>query len=56
MFRKIRCWLQMCPFKAESDSTGCWGQCVDCGKRSGFVSRETFNRLMDAELAERKRN
>jgi D-alanyl-D-alanine dipeptidase len=38
------------------DETGCWGQCVDCGKRFGFVSRRVLASYADLiETQERHR-
>jgi hypothetical protein len=53
MFRKIRCLLQCCPFQTQSDETGCWGECVDCGKRVGFVTSEQLRRYADSDTRRR---
>lgn len=49
--RKILCLLQMCPHAPASDDTGCWGECVICGSRAGFVDRKTLRAFADAEYA-----
>ena len=53
--RWLRCLFQMCPFKPMDDETGCWGECVDCGKRAGFVDSATLRRVCDAEFDARMR-
>lgn len=47
--RKIVCLFHMCPHAPASDDTGCWGECVICGKRAGFVGRATLRRACDRE-------
>jgi hypothetical protein len=32
-----------------SDDSGCWGECVKCGKRFGFVSRADLRACADRE-------
>jgi hypothetical protein len=51
--RKILCALHMCPCRPASDDTGCWGECIHCGRRYGFVDRATLRRFVDAEYAAR---
>lgn len=53
LFRKLRCWLRSCPCVPRDDDTGCWGECVDCGKRFGFVSRADLRSYLDRETAVR---
>ena len=35
---------------AKWDDTGCWGECVVCNRRFGFVTREELRRYCDAEI------
>lgn len=49
MFRWLRCLMQMCPHEQRGDGTGCWGQCVDCGKRVGFVSSADLRAYIERE-------
>jgi hypothetical protein len=49
----LRCKCAMCPCVPMDDDTGCWGQCVTCGKRFGFVTREQLRRYADHELKAR---
>lgn len=50
--RKIfLCPLLLCACRPESDETGCWGECVTCGRRFGFVDRATLRARCDAEAA-----
>jgi hypothetical protein len=49
------CALSLCGFRTASDDTGCWGECVTCGKRAGFVDRATLGRYADAEYAKEMR-
>ena len=32
------------------DDTGCWGECIRCGKRFGFVEREALRKYIDEEV------
>lgn len=36
--------------RTMTDGTGCWGECVTCGKRFGFVSREQLRAYCDREI------
>lgn len=48
-YRKPLCWAGACQtFRTESDGTGCWGECIICQKRVGFVSRAALRALCDA--------
>lgn len=47
--RLTLCRMQMCPFTQGSDETGVWGECVRCGKRSGFIDRATLRAYADRE-------
>lgn len=38
-----KCWR----CQTYQDDTGIWGQCIDCGKRHGFVSREELRAYID---------
>lgn len=53
MLRWLSCLLQMCPHVPRDDDTGCWGECIHCGKRSGFVSRAELRAYADREYAKR---
>lgn len=48
-YRLPLCWLGMCACRPANDDTGCWGECVTCGRRAGFVSREVLRRYLDRE-------
>ena len=50
-YRLPLCWASLCGFKAECDDTGCWGECITCHRRVGFVDRATLRRVCDAEAA-----
>lgn len=50
------CPIAMCPCIPMSDETGCWGECLHCGKRYGFVDRATLRAYADAEYAEYEAN
>lgn len=50
----LSCALSMCPHVPKSDATGCWGECLRCGNRAGFVSREVLRRYIDREIARRE--
>lgn len=39
-FRFLRCLFHVCPCRTNHDDKGVWGECVDCGKRFGFMSHE----------------
>ena len=55
ILRKIfLCPLGACPFKAADDETGCWGECIHCGKRAGFVDRATLRAYADREYEMRQ--
>jgi len=43
IFHRIACRLGLTQtFVQGEDDTGVWGECTVCGKRVGFVSRETL--------------
>lgn len=46
-----RCLLHLgfCPCAPRSDETGCWGECLSCGDRVGFVDRATLRKAADAQ-------
>lgn len=48
------CPLGMCPHAPMSDDTGCWGECIHCGNRAGFVDRATLRAYVDAEFEAHK--
>lgn len=43
------CPTGMCPCVPMSDDTSCWGECIHCEKRFGFVDRATLRAYADAE-------
>lgn len=50
-------WLQslLCRFghcmqcRTAEDEQGIWGQCINCGKRHGYVDRATLRAYIDRE-------
>jgi len=56
LWRLPLCFFSLCGYKFASDDTGCWGECITCGKRAGFVSRETLSKYTQAALDHRMRN
>jgi hypothetical protein len=36
--------------RTEGDDTGCWGECIVCGQRFGFVTREDLRAYADREV------
>jgi hypothetical protein len=45
------CWLGRCRYCGPaSDDTGCWGECMICHKRHGFVSSADLRSYLDREL------
>jgi hypothetical protein len=46
------CPFGMCAHAPKSDDTGCWGECIHCRKRTGFVDRAALRAYADAEYAE----
>lgn len=46
----LLCPLGACPCRPASDDTGCWGECIHCGKRFGFVDRATLRAYADREI------
>lgn len=52
MIRALLCRLGFCTAcRPASDDTGCWGECIHCSRRYGFVDRATLRRIADAEWA-----
>lgn len=48
----LLCWLGRCRMcKPTFDDSGCWGECVICHKRHGFVSRADLRSYLDREQA-----
>lgn len=45
------CWLHLCGHKTNSDADGIWGECVTCGHRAGYVTREQMRAYADREIA-----
>lgn len=43
----LRCYLGLCPCKPQSDDKGCWGQCLICGKKCGYVTREAIRKYIE---------
>lgn len=50
MLRFLKCRLGWCGFRAAGDATGCWGQCIECGKRVGFVGAATLDAILDRDI------
>ena len=36
---------------AKDDAHGCWGECIDCGRRHGYVRRTTIRRYIDTVIS-----
>lgn len=53
LFQWLRCKVWFCMCVPMDDETGCWGECVTCGKRFGFFTREQLHRYADRELKAR---
>ena len=50
---KILCALGICrACNTKSDNSGCWGECVSCSKKHGFVSRENLRKYCDKKIDE----
>jgi hypothetical protein len=43
-----------CRCRTQSDDTGCWGECVICHKRYGFVTRAELRAFSEHEQAARQ--
>lgn len=58
LLRKIRCLMRSCPCKQMSDDTGCWAECVDCGKgkETTFVDHRILRSYSDLMDAHRRHN
>jgi hypothetical protein len=48
----LRCRLKMCGCVTKDDDFGIWGECVECGKRVGYISRVEIRAYMDRETNE----
>ena len=44
----LRCLLRMCPCRHYEDAGGCGGQCINCGKIVGYVTRAEIRTYLDA--------
>jgi hypothetical protein len=50
MIDKFLCWLGQCRNCVLMDlEEGCWGECVNCRKRHGFVSRADLRSYLERE-------
>lgn len=38
---------------SESDDTGCWGECIICHRRFGFVTRSELRAFADRQIEQR---
>lgn len=45
----LRCLLRMCPCRHYEDAGGCGGQCINCGKIVGYVTRAELRAWADGE-------
>jgi len=46
----LRCLLMLCPHQTVfDDPEAIYGECLQCGKRAGEVSREEVRRYLDRE-------
>jgi hypothetical protein len=39
--------------RTMADLTGCWGECIVCGERFGFVTRAELRAYCDRDIGER---
>lgn len=45
MIRRIFCWFSRClRCTTQADEIGIWGECIDCHKKHGYVTREEIRR------------
>jgi hypothetical protein len=50
VFQKLFCKIGRClACVPKDDDTGCWGECIRCGRRHGFVSRADLRSYLDRE-------
>lgn len=49
----LRCLMRMCPCRHYEDEGGCGGQCVNCGKVVGYVTRAQLRLYADVEAIKR---
>jgi hypothetical protein len=50
MWIRFWCWLGWCMrCRTQESETELWGQCIDCGKRHGVVSRADIRRYIERE-------
>jgi hypothetical protein len=47
----IRCKIFGCACITQSDENACWGECVRCGVRHGYLERVYLRRRIEAEEA-----
>ena len=49
IFRKAMCRLGWCGMIQRSNDTHIWGECPQCGRVAGVVSRESVRRYIETE-------
>lgn len=48
---KMLCYFKLCKACVpKSDDTGCWGECLSCGAKYGFVEREVLRKYCDKDV------
>lgn len=47
----LRCKLFGCSCVTKDDAVACWGECVRCGARHGYLERTYIRRSMEARYA-----
>lgn len=50
----LKCKLQLCGCIPKSDDKGMWGECVNCDKKTGYISREMMRSYIELQEAIRK--
>lgn len=47
LLRRLLCLANLCgTFITKSDNTGVWGECVICGRRSGFMTHAELDAIL----------
>lgn len=47
----LKCKLIGCSCISTSDEKACWGECIRCGARHGYLERKYIRRNIEAEEA-----
>jgi hypothetical protein len=50
----LRCRLRRCPWCFHETEAGCGGQCMDCGKLSGWMTSDELRAIADRMLERRR--